>query len=199
MATKNYSLPLEAGQNVNIGKTLNGQYSNLNLNENYQSSSNAFFELPKTVSNEKRKVLNSDFLNHDDSQAKKFSHSWKKSTKMLPSNFENDDSGKEDNLKKRNNSISKNSTLSLHISAYENLTEDSSDLSDKKQDCLKQNDLNESLKNAKQIFIEAASVIQNPFEFPRPQYDNVLEPEMSQFKASQRLLNPHVSSGDQQF
>uniref|UniRef100_A0A914QQU1 Uncharacterized protein n=1 Tax=Panagrolaimus davidi TaxID=227884 RepID=A0A914QQU1_9BILA len=139
-----------------------------------------------------------DFVNHDDLQPKTVSHSWKKSTKMLPSNFENDDFGKEDNLKKRNSSISKNSTLSLYISAYENLTEDLSDLSDKKQDCLKQNDLNKSLKNAKQIFIDSASVIQNPFELPRQQHDNVLEPETSQFKASQRLLNPHMSSGNQQ-
>uniref|UniRef100_A0AC35F7E5 SH3 domain-containing protein n=2 Tax=Panagrolaimus sp. PS1159 TaxID=55785 RepID=A0AC35F7E5_9BILA len=192
MAAKDYSLSFKNEQNINIEDALNGQYTNFNLKQNHQNLSNAFVELPKTVSTEKRKVLNSDFLNHDDLQAKKLSHSWTKSTKMLPSNFENDDSGKEDNLKKRNNSIANyNSTISLHILAYENLTEDSFD---KKKECLKQIDLNKFLENAQQISIASASVIQNPFEFSRQQYDNVLEPEMSRYKASQRLINLNAAS-----
>uniref|UniRef100_A0AC35GWY3 Uncharacterized protein n=1 Tax=Panagrolaimus sp. PS1159 TaxID=55785 RepID=A0AC35GWY3_9BILA len=72
--------------------------------------------------------------------------------------------------------------------AYENSIK--ANLFDEKKDCKKL--LNKQRKNLKQIYIE--SVIQNPFEFSRQQQENDDEekvPEISEFKASQHLIDPN--------
>uniref|UniRef100_A0A914YPT5 Mos1 transposase HTH domain-containing protein n=1 Tax=Panagrolaimus superbus TaxID=310955 RepID=A0A914YPT5_9BILA len=73
------------------------------------------------------------------------------------------------------NSSVNGSTLSLHISAYENAADSTSELkvSDDKQ-----------------------SLFKDSFEFPRGRVRETTEPEIMQFRASQKLLNPnkgHVS------
>uniref|UniRef100_A0AC34FRG0 Uncharacterized protein n=1 Tax=Panagrolaimus sp. ES5 TaxID=591445 RepID=A0AC34FRG0_9BILA len=81
------------------------------------------------------------------------------------------------------------STLSLHIAAYENLVESDFDGND---ESLKEFGLIKKGENVKQLFL-GSSVDENPFEFPRQHKSEAMQPEMMQFKASQRLLNPNNS------
>uniref|UniRef100_A0AC34G605 Uncharacterized protein n=1 Tax=Panagrolaimus sp. ES5 TaxID=591445 RepID=A0AC34G605_9BILA len=133
----------------------------------------------------------------DDVQTRKdSSFSWKKSNKYLASNYLkiDRDSGEKIDLKKDSNV--NNSTLSLHISAYENSVEAKKKLYGNEKDDNK-GEKSDSLKqwvHAKQIFIGSPSIVQNPFEFPRQQENEDNLPELMQFKASQRLLNPNRSS-----
>uniref|UniRef100_A0A914QJZ5 Uncharacterized protein n=1 Tax=Panagrolaimus davidi TaxID=227884 RepID=A0A914QJZ5_9BILA len=102
--------------------------------------------------------------------------------------------------KKDGNSLNTNeSTLSLHIAAYEKSIEDvaSDTLNGKNKEDLK-HDTPKPIRKIKQT-VTSTFVIQNLFEFPRQQRSNTSEPELSQFRASQRLLNPFdVSNNNQQ-
>uniref|UniRef100_A0AC35GG59 Dynein light chain n=1 Tax=Panagrolaimus sp. PS1159 TaxID=55785 RepID=A0AC35GG59_9BILA len=182
MATKTYDSLLHNRDFVNSLK-YNGQYKNFNLNQNHQNSLNAFLDSSKSLSTEKRKVIDYD-------SAKKDLNLWKKSAKDFSQNLENDGFKKEDVGLKKNSNINNSSSLSLHIEAYEN--EASFDFVD---DSTKER-LKQISKNEKQLFINfTKSVIQNPFEFPRQrENDEAKDPEIAQYKASQLLLNPTQSS-----
>uniref|UniRef100_A0A914PKV4 Uncharacterized protein n=1 Tax=Panagrolaimus davidi TaxID=227884 RepID=A0A914PKV4_9BILA len=128
-----------------------------------------------------------DFSNNRDS--KRDSLSWNKSAKDIYlekiGDYQN-----EDEWKKDKNAIN-GCTLSLHTT-YENSVEAASKL----VDCTKEE--NSKQKYANQIFAVSTAVIQNSFEFPRQQSDEVPPPEVSQFSASQSLLNPNEASDNDQ-
>uniref|UniRef100_A0A914P3A7 Uncharacterized protein n=1 Tax=Panagrolaimus davidi TaxID=227884 RepID=A0A914P3A7_9BILA len=126
-----------------------------------------FFKIPDSTA----------FENHEKREK---SQALKKSSKIINISNLNDEITKEKFKKDWKKDATKNSsTLSLHIEVYENSNEAVAFEFDsiKKQ------------KNAKEDFI--AFDFQNPFEFLRQQNDKGFEPDLSQFKASQRLLNPN--------
>uniref|UniRef100_A0AC35G5H1 Uncharacterized protein n=1 Tax=Panagrolaimus sp. PS1159 TaxID=55785 RepID=A0AC35G5H1_9BILA len=83
-----------------------------------------------------------------------------------------------------------NSTLSLQIAAYENSNEaDALNVfGDENIEGLKEEKFG-SIKTSKQCFTDNLKSRVNPFEFPRQENEKVSQPEVSQYKASQRLLN----------
>uniref|UniRef100_A0AC35EWJ6 Uncharacterized protein n=1 Tax=Panagrolaimus sp. PS1159 TaxID=55785 RepID=A0AC35EWJ6_9BILA len=176
MATKNFSLPLNDKKDIKTNGTTNDRYSNLNLNQKHQTFSN--------VSTEKAKFLDYDFAKKD---TKKDLHLWNKATKDLSSYLGNPSYENEDELKKQHNSSTNSSTLSLHIAAYEKMDKSSSDLiaGTEEEKSFKQVNVVKREEAAKQVFGGST------FEFPRQQNDNVQEPEVSQYKANQRLFNPN--------
>uniref|UniRef100_A0AC34FG84 Uncharacterized protein n=1 Tax=Panagrolaimus sp. ES5 TaxID=591445 RepID=A0AC34FG84_9BILA len=139
----------------------------------------------------------SDYTHSIDLQAKKDSYSWNKSNKHLasdPLNL-NQESEAQHEFKKSKSS-SKNSTLSLHIAAYENSVDyDTADSNDgKTEDSKSKNQKANSMKKweaSKQVFTGLISFNENSFEFTRQQEDQSNHSEVMQFKASQRLRNPN--------
>uniref|UniRef100_A0AC35FPC4 Uncharacterized protein n=1 Tax=Panagrolaimus sp. PS1159 TaxID=55785 RepID=A0AC35FPC4_9BILA len=182
MLTKNdkYSL---IEQNFATSKN---QYNNLNLNQREKCS----VLIP--VQSNKSKPNNDECFVFDNYKEKKKLQSWEKFSKTFPTlNEENNDSKKRWKNKNTLNAMNK-STISLHISAYENSI--ASDLFDDEniEELKKQNSA------SKQSFTGAFE-IQNPFEFPRQQSgDQRSEPEIMQFLASQRLIGSNRPSLSQQ-
>uniref|UniRef100_A0AC35F5H7 Uncharacterized protein n=1 Tax=Panagrolaimus sp. PS1159 TaxID=55785 RepID=A0AC35F5H7_9BILA len=97
--------------------------------------------------------------------------------------------GTKKHWKKGGSSIVNDSTLSLHISAYEDAIKASDSINDKN---------NQGLKKDNLTFTGSTLVIRNPFEFPRQQNYKIEDPELSKYKASQRLFNPNQASNNSQ-
>uniref|UniRef100_A0AC35GSG8 Uncharacterized protein n=1 Tax=Panagrolaimus sp. PS1159 TaxID=55785 RepID=A0AC35GSG8_9BILA len=163
MTAKDYSLPFKDKQAFNSDKSpSNGRYNNLNLNQKNQNSLNSLSEHSKNVSTEKGKSLNHGFVNDNfETQTKKDSHSWKKSTNNLSPNLGNNYASKDELQTKKNSNPSNSSKLSLYIKPFKNKVEAESDLN---------------------------NGIHNMPEFPRQQENNKQKiPKVAQYRSKQQL------------
>uniref|UniRef100_A0AC35GTT5 TAFH domain-containing protein n=1 Tax=Panagrolaimus sp. PS1159 TaxID=55785 RepID=A0AC35GTT5_9BILA len=186
MTTKDKSL------NDNQQSFLNGsfqtdnsiQYSNLKLNQNRKSL------IPHSVQSYSKfnKDQFCDYTLSDNFEEKGKSQAWNKSSDLYLNILKiNVKSNKEEVEKrwKKESSDTDNSTLSLNITAYENSTV-SNQFNGKNVE-----DLGKEIFGTTKLILSASTLlIQNPFEFPRQQNNTVPQPEVSQFKASQRLATP---------
>uniref|UniRef100_A0A914QCU7 Uncharacterized protein n=1 Tax=Panagrolaimus davidi TaxID=227884 RepID=A0A914QCU7_9BILA len=135
-------------------------------------------------------VIDSLNCNQYDSIERKLTFSRKKNDTLKPFGdfyFTQKEEERYESQNKNNEISSKiNSTLSLHIEAYENSAEaqnvNADDFMMKKS---KQDAFNKFLMNVK-----STVAIQDTFEFPRQQTEEPMKPEVMQFKATQKLRNP---------
>uniref|UniRef100_A0A914Q3X6 C2H2-type domain-containing protein n=1 Tax=Panagrolaimus davidi TaxID=227884 RepID=A0A914Q3X6_9BILA len=182
MASKaNFLLPKNDSGFLLISVDSNsGQYCNLNLNQN-RNSQNCDIVKPKSVSTR---------FGDDVYESSPKPNQQSNSDKSFHSSVQNDISSnfcglnindKDCNKAKEEHSPS---TISLRIASYENSVLNTDFIADK-QVQIKKKDINK--------IIFGFGVIQNPFVFPRQQQESneVTEPEVSQFRASQMLLNPN--------
>uniref|UniRef100_A0AC35F0J4 FHA domain-containing protein n=1 Tax=Panagrolaimus sp. PS1159 TaxID=55785 RepID=A0AC35F0J4_9BILA len=161
----------------------NNQYNQLNLNEN--------FKCPILIPiHPKSKSYN----NKNDDNYEKKEQFWNKLSKNdLCSNsviFQTEAKSKKiwNNVISSNATNTNNSSLSLHIKAYEN----SDDVCDRINGTTNEKKANiVSTKNFDKQNLHISNFnVQNPFEFSRQQKGKTSESEVSQFKSSQRLLDP---------
>uniref|UniRef100_A0AC35G0Q9 Methylmalonyl-CoA mutase domain-containing protein n=1 Tax=Panagrolaimus sp. PS1159 TaxID=55785 RepID=A0AC35G0Q9_9BILA len=185
MATKDKFLSFKDKSFVN--DTTDNQFSNLNLNLN-QNRKSSILSYVQTC-NKSSKVQNCTDLSNICAEK---SQSWNKRSQILTFG----EAEKEIKKLQKTDTLSNtsNSTLFLHIAAYEK--EDlSNSFVGKIDNGLKKgkSGLIKDRENTGQIFTASTLLIQNPFEFPRQQKYEVPKPEVFQYKASQRLFNPNCS------
>uniref|UniRef100_A0AC35GI02 Uncharacterized protein n=1 Tax=Panagrolaimus sp. PS1159 TaxID=55785 RepID=A0AC35GI02_9BILA len=157
--------------------------NNLNLNQNLKCA--PIHSHSKLYHDKKSDLAVSDNYG-------KKSQTWNKFFKISNLPTFNDEIRKEKSGKNWEENTN-SSTLSLYITAHENSSEAVTFVSfHDNENSLKNNKFGSIKKH--EIFDTSTIFIQNPFEFPRQHNYEVTEPEMCQYKASQRLLNPNEAS-----
>uniref|UniRef100_A0AC35GBG1 Vitellogenin n=1 Tax=Panagrolaimus sp. PS1159 TaxID=55785 RepID=A0AC35GBG1_9BILA len=176
------------------------QYSNLNLNQSYKLP----ILIPVQTSSKSYDGKNCAKLPNSDAfdvckERKKLASLDKYSEWIKLDNKVTEEKPKKQWKKERSFSTTIKSTLSLYISTNERSVEAfaSDSFGSKNKEDLK-NGISQSIKNDKQL-VTSSFIIQNLFEFPRQQNDEVQPPEVSQFRASESLLNSNeaLNNGQQ--
>uniref|UniRef100_A0AC35ETN4 Uncharacterized protein n=1 Tax=Panagrolaimus sp. PS1159 TaxID=55785 RepID=A0AC35ETN4_9BILA len=192
MSTKDHCL-LSNNNTGKIGKTAltwNDQYNNINLNQNQKCEDLKIVHSESKPFYSSQNNNNSLNCNQYDSTERKFTFSRKKNDTLKSFGdfyFAQKEEERYESQNKNNEISSEiNSTLSLHIEAYENSAEaqnvNADDFMMKKS---KQDAFNKLLMNVK-----STVAIQDTFEFLRQQTEEPMKPEVMQFKATQKLRNP---------
>uniref|UniRef100_A0AC35GIR3 PIR Superfamily Protein n=1 Tax=Panagrolaimus sp. PS1159 TaxID=55785 RepID=A0AC35GIR3_9BILA len=175
--------------NFNLNANLKYRYTNFNLNANLKCPVlNPVQSYSKSYNDKNCDSVVSDIYK----ETTKFQACNKSLDFCLNSLklYDETDEEKPQNCWKTSKYVSNKSTLSLHISAYENSTE-AADVA-ASDGGLKGTTLN---ANTKQVFTAtSAFIFGNLFEFPRQQNNKIHEPEVSQYRSSQQLRNPNAGN-----
>uniref|UniRef100_A0A914NYN3 Ubiquitin-like domain-containing protein n=1 Tax=Panagrolaimus davidi TaxID=227884 RepID=A0A914NYN3_9BILA len=161
-------------------------YSNLNLNKFYKSSATTLVQ-PKSLRNDKKMVTENLTEMYYEKANSKPNYGLRMKRQNYFNLHEENQKGTEKGWKSRSNATN-SSNLSLHITAFENIIMSSSG----EGDSLVKNQSSKEQKSWQHFFPRIGNVEANPFEFPRQQENSSAEPEIVQFKASQKLLNPNA-------
>uniref|UniRef100_A0AC35GSL3 C2 NT-type domain-containing protein n=1 Tax=Panagrolaimus sp. PS1159 TaxID=55785 RepID=A0AC35GSL3_9BILA len=170
-------------------------------NQNYNLNLNQSKKCPIFVPVQRGNVA-TDSIVYDNCERKEKVKSWNKSFNIIsPFTTLNEDNNDFKKRWKNENTLKTTikSSLSLHITAYENSNEAAaSDLfGEKNVDGLKKEEFG-SIKTSKQFFTDAFKP-RNPFEFPRQQEgDQKNGREIMPFKASQQLIGSEPPTLSQQ-
>jgi hypothetical protein len=183
MSTKNYCHSLRDKRQIpdRSFSCNNSKYNDFNLNQ--QSQPNNVDQSQSFPAFGKSK---NSFVFHDNNlqtNAKNCDKSRKKSPIIKHQNLSGFVKGDLQLQKCNRKPPRSKSTLSLHIKAYENLS-----ASDTFDDTYCKTKAFEERKS-----IASKSVVQSSFEFARQQEDQINDPEIMQFKTSQKLLNSNLN------